>query len=152
MINHSQARRELNIKLKTLLKSKTGYKLVDNPIDPPFLYSHTIVPLFDREVLEIAMGNKSSELEKHFIIHTDRGEVRYGPGTILAEAPGEEEVCRHNILAAFTELQDSEELKMVTKTHGDIKEAIPNLKNAAEEFDLLGVIPGRCRICRRIGI
>jgi hypothetical protein len=152
-IRHIQARKDLKLKVENVVRSKTGYELVDNPNSPPFIYSYTTIPLLYNTVINIALGTPSrTELEELIKIHTDAGEVRYGPGTILAKAPGEEEQTSMNILAAFDELKKSAESKRITQTYKEVEENIPKLKRAAQEIVMLGVIPGRCRVCRRLGI
>lgn len=152
MIGHLHARIDLLQKTKTLLESKTGLRLVDEEIEPPFLYSYNVVSLIYREALNTVLGNPPSDLESEITANIDNGEIRYGFGIILANAPGLENTCRDNILATISDLQGLSELTNTASTYKEVEEAIPKLRRAAEEFTLLGVIPGRCRVCRRLGI
>ena len=153
MLAHLQARMALRSETESLLKSKTGYRLVEEATAPPFLYSDTVVPLLYREALNIAFETASeTSLEKRIKVDKGSGEVRYDAGTILAKAPGAEEKCESNIVAAFGELTESAGLKRTVESYHEIEKPMAALKRAAEEIDLMGIVPGRCRICRRIGI
>lgn len=152
MIRYLQGRTALRKKAETLLTLKTGLSLMDKPIAPPFIFSYTAIPLICGEALNIALGNTPSVLEEHVTANTRSGEVRYRSGTILAEVPGRELECRKNILDTLAELQQSDELAEVAQTYKKVEEVIPGLRRVTEELALLGVIPGRCRVCRRLGI
>ena len=151
--NHIQSWRELSYKSEQVIESIINYKLVDNPADPPFVYSSTTIPFLYDEALNIALGTPPRKsLEERIVVDTDSGEVRDEAGHILAKAPGEEEKCRQKILTAFKDLKESREAKKVTQTHKETEEIIIKLRRIVEEIKLLGIIPGRCRVCKRLGI
>ncbi len=151
--NHIQARRELAYKTKWVIESIINYKLVDNPADSPFVYSTTTIPFLYNEALNIALGTPSpTSLGERIFVDTKSGEVRDESGHILAKTPGEEEQCKQKVLAAFEDLKKSTEVKKVTQTYIEAKESIPRLRRAIQEIKLLGIIPGRCLVCKRLGI
>lgn len=152
MVRHMQARRELKSNTEAILEAKTGCKLVNKPVTPPFLYSYTVAPLLYQETLHRALLTQSPELGDRILVDTERGEVKYGGATTLAKAPGTEEECRANILDAFEELQKSKALKAAVETYGQLQDAIAKAKRLAEDISLLGLIPGQCRVCRRLGV
>lgn len=149
-----EARINLEDKCANLLMEKTGYKLVDQPVKPPFLYSYTSLNLIYKVVLSRALGvvEQKTEFEDMVVVDKERGAVKYGIGTILAEAPGEEERCKTNILAALEELFESEEATEVGQTHKGLEEATIKARRVVEEILLLELVPGECRVCHRLGI
>ena len=61
---------------------------------------------------------------------TERGVVKYGPGTILGEAPGREEECRANILATLKELTKSTKATKVRQTYRELEGATIKARRA----------------------
>ncbi len=153
MIDHIFARSALKDKVGTLIRSRTGYELVDGPTNPPFIYSLTAIPLLYTEVINLALRiTLRTSLEKHISVDTESGEVRYGQDHILAKAPGKEEQCMQNILSAFTDLNESNEINRVIQTYIKVKDALIKVRKATEEIVMMGIIPGRCRVCKRLGM
>lgn len=150
---HVEARVGLEAKCADLLREKTGYKLVEQPVEPPFLYSYTTLDLIHQAVLNRALGvEQKTRFEDMIVVDKERGEVKHGIGTTLAEAPGEEERCKANILAALKELFESKEAAKVKQTYKELEEATIKASRAVEEILLLELVPGECRVCRRLGI
>ena len=140
-------------KALALLEARTGSKLVDDGVAslPPVAYISSVGPLFFevaiRECLAVPCGK---DLEKDIYIDADRGVV-YGR-TVIAEVPGKEEEWKRNVLAALKELRTSSEAAEAAKTYRELEEYTNRARNAAQEVHLLGMVPGRCRVCRRLGI
>ena len=149
---HVTARVDLEHKCTDLLVEKTGYRLVDQPANPPFLLSYTSLDLTYKAVINRVLGVKQgTDFEDMVVTDKERGEVKYGTGTTLAEAPGEEERCKANILEAFKELTESTEAANVKQTQKELEEAITRAKRAVEDILLLELVPGECRVCGRLG-
>ena len=140
-------------KALALLESRTGTKLVDDraAVLPPVAYISSMGPLFFeaaiRECLAIPYGR---DLERDINIDADRGIV-YGR-TVIAEVPGKEEDWKRNVLAALKELLASPEALEAAKTYGELEEYTERARNAAQEVHLVGMVPSRCRVCRRLGM
>lgn len=150
--SHIAARAALQRKVVSLLEQKTGYKLVEREIPSPFLYSYTAGPLVYEAALSSALDPQpTSYLEKGIVIDTKAGWVKYH-NSILAEAPGDEENSRNNILAAYTELLTTTEFEQVKNSYKNLTESAPKVRQAADEIAFLGYIPGQCRVCRRLGM
>lgn len=148
-----EARVDLETRSADLIMEKTGYKLLERPAEPPFLYSDTALKLIYREVVDRVLGvEPETKLEDTIRVDLERGEVKYDAATTLAKAPGEEEKCQANILASLEELLSSGEAAKVNQTHKELEEATTKAKRAVEEILLLELIPGDCRVCRRLGI
>jgi len=82
----------------------------------------------------------------------DTGQVKYGEGTTLALAPGKEEDCKDNIIDALKELSKTEEIDTVINTYEEHKTSIDRASRAVDEIRMMGLVPGQCRICRRLGM
>ncbi len=91
-------------------------------------------------------------LEERLVADPDRQEVRYGPGTIFAENVNDAEKCMADILDAFESLQSVSEIKKLQQTYENLKTSTYKARRATEEISLLRLVPGRCRVCRRLGI
>lgn len=101
--------------------------------------------------LQIKISPVAGESAAEIITDPHRGEVTHGRGLALAHAPGKEEECRGAIIAAVAELLRSDEWRSVLETFRRIKGSATKARQAAEEIRLLGLLPGRCRICSRLG-
>lgn len=153
---HVEARVNLEAKSAHLLTEKTGYELVEASMDrsavPPFVNSYPTLDLIYQVVLNRVLGfEQKTKFEDMVTADIERGAVKHGPGTFLAEAPGREEECRVNILAALEELLVSEEATKIVQTHKELEEAMIKARRAADEILLLEMVPGECRVCRRLG-
>ena len=152
MITHLKARLALKLKAVYLLEWKTGYKLTEKPITPPFLYSSSTDLLYKaalNRALEIPEG---INIEERVIADTDKGEVRYNIGLVLAEAPGAVEECRANIRNAYVKLLAAGEVKSVAETYRNLEQSTANARRSVEEISLLGLVPSHCRVCQRLGM
>jgi len=150
---HLIARTVLQRKTVAVIQEKTGCKLVEkNDVPRPFLYSYTTGDLFFRAVLQHAFGDrKSIDLESDIIANTASGDVRYH-SLVLGEAPGNEEKIKINLIEAFRELKGSSEAVSVVDTYKTLEEAAMRVRQVVEQIKLLGLIPGQCEICRRLGM
>ena len=149
---HIEARVDLEAKCAHLLMEKTGYKLLERSGEPPFLYSYPTLDLIYQAAIDRALGvEQAKNLGERVVIHTDSGILWYG-GNQLAEAPGEEEQCKANILATLKEALESAEVAKIRQTYPELAEAIRKAKRAVEEILLLELVPGECRVCRRLGV
>ncbi len=149
---HLAERKEFQLKMVTLLEDKTGCKLVDNDVPKPFLYSYTAGDLFFKAALQHAFGiHGGINLESDMVADTARGDIRYH-GSILAEAPGNVERIKVKLLDALQELKASADVIPVVDTYEALKEITTRVGQVVEQIKLLGLIPGQCEICRRLGM
>jgi len=150
---HVEARVNLEAKCANLLMEKTGYKLVDRSDEPPFLYSYGTLDLIYQSVLDRALGvEQATKLEDTIVVDTESGVVWWYSNKKLAEAPGEEGRCKANILAAIKEALESREAAKVEQSYKELVEATTKTRRVVEEILLLELVPGECRVCRRLGI
>lgn len=152
---HLRARIALQLKTKATLEKKTSYnwKAVGNDAPMPFVVPYTTGPVFFKAVLVHTFGGtQSSGLEKEIVVNQpDNGAVSYH-SSVLAMAPGNEEQTRKNLLAALAELKASPEAASVFETYRALVEATSKAHRSIREIMLLGMIPGQCQICRRLGV
>ena len=151
---HLDAKIAFQRKTVALLEEKTGYKVVDDrgAVDPPFVDIHTAAHLFFEVAIRRVLGMpERTDPEGRIVADTTTGEVKHG-GSVLAEAPGKEEECKINLLAASRELQGSSEAVRVANTYKAVYEHTMKTRKGVEEISLMGLVPGKCRICRRLGM
>ena len=149
---HVHARIALKLKTATLLEKKTGLKIVERVAEQKqYLLSYTAVPLLYAAALDRALGKHyRTDLEHKLVAYTKSGEVTYHNSTV-AKVPGAEEECKKNILEACTDLMTSNEAWNIAAAYGQLQELTAKAKQVAEELLLLGLVPGQCRVCRRLG-
>ena len=136
-----------------LLEKETGYKMSSRPnSNIPFLYSYTSGPAVYESCLRVVLDNQEKgQFENELIVDTQTGAVKYR-NSILLEDPGNEEICRLNILKAYHELLESPQLIEVKQSHEILTDCCIKVKQVAEEIYLLGYIPGSCSSCRKLGM
>ena len=153
-LQHLEQRIALQRRTVNLLETGTGCKLVAGAVvvDPPFLNVYNAGDLFFRVALGQALRPEyKADMEDGIITDIARGEVRCR-GLTLASAPGHEDETRRKLLVVFDRLQASEEAKRVAETYEAVPDSITRAGRAIQEILLLGLIPGQCRVCRRLGM
>jgi hypothetical protein len=150
---HLAARTTLQCKVISAIQTKTGYKMIDsNKVPQPFLYSYTTGDLFFRTILQLALHLKADfSPERDITVNTANGDVRYG-GLVLGEVPGTEEKTKDKLIEAFRELKGSSEAASVAETYKTLEESITKVRQVIENIKLLGLLPGQCEICKRLGM
>lgn len=156
LASHLEARVAMKQKLADLLQAKTRYQLVDKPADPPSphaysLDAYSVDRLFQPMLQRLLKLADTTWLEKYIIADCNTGEVRYRESA-LAYVPGKEEGCRKGIINALSEVEQSLEARNVVDTFKAAEEATAKARRFAEEICMLGLLPGQCRICRRLGM
>jgi len=150
---HLTARIILQRKIVAVIQDKTECKLVDrNDVLQPFLYTSNTGDLFLRAIVRDASGAKKKiDIENDLIVNIAGGDVRYN-STILGEVSGKEEEVKAGLIKAFKELKDSYEAVSVVDSYKALEVAQMKVRQAVEQFKLLGLISGQCNICRLLGI
>ena len=70
----------------------------------------------------------------------------------LAEAPGNETQTRLNLIAAYDDIIVSTELTNVVLSTRKLTEVVEMIKSKIDNILLINYIPGRCDVCRRLGL
>jgi len=139
-------------KTKSLLKEKTGFDVLDNPKDPPFIHSHTAVhQLYQIGLRQVMEMPDNTDPQNEIKADEKSGTVRFR-NSVFSECPGDEQKCAEGIRGAFKELPKSLEALNLLPTYADLKESMIKARRALEELLLLEMIPGHCRVCRRLGL
>jgi hypothetical protein len=151
--SHRLARVALQYKVLNLLKEKTGYQLEGSgDATPPFLYSYTTGDLFYKMTLANAFGDSDNDAwQDEIVVDPSGGCVKYR-NSILAEVPGKAGKCRKNLLDAFQEMESLPEAIRVVNTYKELEDSTLKARQAIEEIRLLGLVPGVCKVCRRLGL
>jgi hypothetical protein len=155
LISHIRARTELELAIKMLIESETGCRVsAASPGDkkPSAVYDSTVKLFYTvqiRKALSIPDGTNPQDR----IVAGDDGYVRHGEGgSEMAYCPGKQDECRKALISAFKKIPDLPQIERVVTTEIVLKSAISKLKRPLEDFQLMGLIPGRCRICSRISL
>ena len=164
LASHLEARMVLKRSLEKLLENdgkgleaselaKRGkYVLADEPVAGAFIYSHSVDFLFQMATQRLLGLADTSDFEDSIIVDSNSGDVRCG-GTILAHAPGTEQEYREHLISAISNLMHKhEEVNSVSKTYKMVEELAVKVRQTAEEISSMGLVPGQCRICRRLGM
>lgn len=148
---HLLTRLELQYKIIAFIKDRTGLDIVSQSHAPPFAYGYTTGDMFYRLTLKNAISDISdADLPLRIRTDTARHYVMDG-GNVLAELTGREEECRTLLLEAYGDVKKSTELAEVVATYKTLEKLLPPIKEAISEYRLLGLLPGSCNICERIG-
>ena len=138
-----------------LLEEETGLKLITSVNEVPDKegISPRAVRVFYELAICQALGVKNKTNLEERLVDTPDGFVRSGPGgTIYAYAPGFQHECKEKILIALNKLHNSEEKQRVISSYIEAGKITEETKRVAEEISLMRWLPGRCRVCKRMGV
>ncbi len=129
-----EALESFQIKTVSLLREKTGYRLVESgdSIGPPSVFVDATGPLFYEVTIRRVMGQPDqTNPEGRMVSDPTTGEVRHGMGRTLAKAPGEEEKCTGNLREVLRLLRESPEAAEVVKKYKVLQESAAQAKRVA---------------------
>lgn len=153
LLAHIKARLAFQLEIEQRTREKTGYKFQEKAGAPPFLYSSSVTGILYQSALDKVLGAKFTDKPGDALVaDTGRGVVRWGVGTLVAEAPSAEEKCKADILSAYEKVVNSDKAKSVKETYEQLEAMTLKARRAVQELSLLRLIPGQCRVCRRLGI
>jgi len=150
--SHIEAQVSLKQELAELLENKTGYQLENKRAGDRCLFSSAVDHLFYFLLMGLPRPIDISEMVNDIVADSNTGQVKYGEGTTLALAPGKEEDCKNNIIDALKELSTKEAMGTVITNYETHRTSSDKASKAVEEIRMMGLVPGQCRICRRLGI
>jgi hypothetical protein len=155
MISHMRARIELESAIKMLIEreigcrvnvTSTGNKEADTVYDLTVKLFYTVQI---RNALDIPDGTNLQER----MVASDDGYIRNGEGgSELAHCPGKQNECREALLVVLNKIPDLREIGRVISTKAELEKISNKLKRPLEDIRLMGLVPGRCRICSRISL
>ena len=151
--SHRLARIELQQKVVDILERETGCSLESGSnVMPPYLCSYTTGDVFYRMTLRVAFDDYLNDAwQDEIIVDPGNCYVNYRNLT-LAEATGKADQCREKLLRAFQKMRSLPEIKQVVTTYQALEESTFRAKQAIEEIRLSGLVPGQCKVCRRLGM
>jgi len=150
--SYLEARVSLKQELAELLESKTGYQLENELAGDRYLVAPGVDNLFSYFLMDLPQPVHIARLANNITADSDTGQVRYGEGTTLAFARGEEEDCRNNMIEALKKLSTTKAMGTVITTYEMHRTSSDKASQAIEEIRMMGLVPGQCRICRRLGM
>jgi len=154
-LEHIKARVALLDAAQRLLEKETGLKLIKSTNEVPDkggLFPVRVKVFYELAICQ-ALGLKNKTNLEERLIGTPDGYVRNGPGgTEYAYAPGFQDECKEKILVALNKLHNSQEKKQVISSYIEAGKITEETKRVAEEISLMRWLPGRCRVCKRMGV
>jgi hypothetical protein len=157
---HFEARKELQKILYESLQEKTGLEFSDGSSRPPYLYQESIptIAMFMINYLLPSPDQKGRgessfkpDLNQEISLDAQSGRVNLR-NVIIVDSPGQEKGYYKKILEAITASKNSEAAKQVYESGKSLEEAIAKVDPTLRELLLSGMVTGRCRICRRLGL
>lgn len=146
---HLEAGIALKRQTAALLEEKTGLKL---DLTQPTYVEPSGLELLYQVVLNRALGIPDSRNPEKNIRAPGDGYVLYFNSRIAKTEAGAEKKCRKGMLNALKELKVSAQVSEAAETYRRLEEVTARVRRAVEEVWLLGLVPGRCRVCRRLGM
>ena len=155
LVNHIQARTGLELGIRMLVERETGFSVIkekspnslDNYINP------FTIQLFFTVQIRKTLGISDETNPQDRVFAGDDGYVRNGEGgSEMAFCPGKQQECREALIKVFNMIPGQPETKKVIATDLELKNVSNKLKRMLEDIKLMGLIPGRCRICSRISL
>jgi hypothetical protein len=156
--SHIEARISFERKLASLLKQETGLRMLEKSSvqlanigsEAPFIDPYAVDVLAQMLLDHIIHSRDMAALADNITVTNDT-EVRYDNAPLLAYASDAGAECKTNIIRVIR-LPEISQDKDLADTYRIMEEAASRAKRAAQELLLLGLVPGRCRICRRLGM
>jgi hypothetical protein len=155
LVNHIQARTGFELGIKMLIEKETCFSVIkerspnslENYINP------FTIQLFYTVQIRKTLGISDETNPQDRIFAGDDGYVRNGEGgSEMAFCLGKQQECREALIKAFNMIPGLSETKKVIATDLELKNVSNKLKRMLEDIKLMGLIPGRCRICSRISL
>ena len=155
MVKHIKARIDLRLKAELLLREYTGLVVldtIDNAPNEDYLYP-AAVNLFYRIEIEEALKLPNRESFREALVVVSEPYIKYAQGNVpLVHCSENHEDYRIKVIDAFKKFDNSSEISRIKETHKALIESTDKARRMAEEISLLGLIPGQCRVCRRLGM
>jgi hypothetical protein len=150
--NNLNNRKALQKTILNTLGRVTKLKVTDKSIKAPYVCSYTTGDLIYQKLLySAASADIGDEFCREIKADVESGKVNYRHNPLI-EALGKVELYRKRLCRTFAELQNSIELIQVLNTQKTLEVAVVQLHQAIDEVLLLGMVTGKCRVCRRLGL
>jgi len=151
--DHFCDRIALSVKTVALLEEKTGLKMVERaPDQGSYLDSYVAIPMIYNIAFCHALGIKGDIDPENDIVPDVKNGMVTCRNARLAAAPGAEVECREKILEAMEGLKTSGEANRVAASYRHMEVVTVEARRVVEEITLMGLIPGQCSVCKRMGV
>jgi len=146
---HLEARLELQRKATLLLKDETGLKVELS--EKPHIHPDAVKVLYQSAV-EWALNKKESRaLKKEITILSDE-QIFLGEIFLAKADVGKGNECREAILRTESKLRGSPGALKFGNTYKRAMDSSTKSRKAIDEIRMLGLVPGQCKVCRRLGL
>lgn len=147
---------QLQIKIIEILSDTTGLAVqVKVNVTAPFLDAEVAGDLLYRSVIQYLFPKEGAlKLERELVIDGEHGVVKHR-GIALAEGFRNSQKaaeCRTNIVKSLEMLKENDEARQLLNTFQQLEKTLPRVRNELRAIQLLGVLPGQCRLCRQFGL
>ena len=154
-LEHIKARVALLDAAQRLLEKEAGLKLIKRASKAPDrggIFPVAVKVFYELTICQALGVRNETNLEER-LIGTPDGYVRSGPGgTEYAYAPGFQDECKEKFLVALNKLHNSQEKELVVSSYIEAGKITEGTRRVAEEISLMRWLPGRCRVCKRMGV
>jgi hypothetical protein len=155
ILGNVKARIALRLKTETLLESNTTYRVIDvidNTSSANYLYS-AAVELFCRMAMEEAIQIPDREVFVRDLIVIAEPYIKYTKGDKpLAHYADLAKQFRSSIINSYDSLIKYTKVTKMKENYENLCDITKKTKDYIEEIVLLGIIPGHCRVCQRLGL
>lgn len=104
-----------------------------------------------RRGIEIAMDELP--IDDNALLKLAHSQVHYGGSTIASiSKPDEQEEARDLFLGLIDELSKSQLTLQIVDLRKELEDILPGLTRFVGDVLLLGLIPGRCSVCQKLGL
>lgn len=125
-----------------------------NNTTSPFLDAEVAGALMYRCIIQHLLHEESAQLEKEVVIEEERGAIMHRGIPLISGLKNSQECirCWNNILKSLEILKVSQEAQQLLEMFERLWKILPEVRNELRAVRLMGVVPGRCRICRQFSL
>lgn len=153
LFDELRARADLNrVTLKEAEEQFELKVLWGSRVDPeePYL-TQALVPWLRIQVTRHALGEHVNISEQVQEARAGRGNLVLHDGTEIVRRIAYNQNDMVQLLKTFEAVVDIEETKTAAKTYKDLQDSTQRVQETVEEHLLIHHIPGRCRLCKKLG-
>ena len=134
-------------------ESVIGVK-VQNPMKTPPCLGRGFPWVVYHQVIAPAFGSQAEALDRSsFTVEADgRVRVLYGSELFIARVPGDEDRCIESFMALVELAKDWDETRAVAEAYLQATHLTQKALKVLEETSLTHFLPGRCAVCKRLGV
>jgi hypothetical protein len=146
-----QASHMLNEKVVNVLREKTGLDLIETLDKAGSKYLYPAGANFIHEYIVNSELRISPGINFEKELKTEEPHLNYGRERIpILTAPGEVDKYKTEVLTAVGELRKSVVTNQIITSYRIVEDITYKASRAIEELSLLRLVPGQCRVCRRL--